>query len=62
VRQQSCRSGKPRLRQKKIQPIIAERFPLEDARRAHELPGQGGVAGRIVLVCNPAEPFAAFSR
>jgi NADPH2:quinone reductase len=38
------------LRQKKIQPLVARRFPLADARRAHELLGQGGVAGKIVLV------------
>jgi NADPH2:quinone reductase len=40
------------LRQKKIRPLIAQRFPLAQARRAHELLGQGGVAGKIVLVAN----------
>jgi NADPH:quinone reductase-like Zn-dependent oxidoreductase len=38
------------LRQKKIQPLIAQRFPIAEARRAHELLGGGGVAGKIVLV------------
>jgi NADPH2:quinone reductase len=37
------------LQQKKIQPIIARRFPLAEARRAHELLGKGGVIGKIVL-------------
>jgi NADPH2:quinone reductase len=38
------------LRQKKIQPIVAQRLPLSEARRAHELLGNGGVVGKIVLV------------
>jgi NADPH2:quinone reductase len=38
------------LRQQKIKPIIAQRFPLAEARQAHELLGQGGVTGKIVLV------------
>ncbi len=38
------------LRQKKIKPLIAERFPLVQARRAHELLGKEGVTGKIVLV------------
>jgi NADPH2:quinone reductase len=40
------------LRQKKIKPLIAERFPLVEARQAQELLGKGGVTGKIVLVCN----------
>jgi NADPH2:quinone reductase len=40
------------LRQQKIQPLVAQRFPLAAARGAHELLGQGGVASKIVLVCN----------
>ena len=40
------------LQQKKIKPLIAERFPLAEARHAQELLGQGGVTGKIVLVCN----------
>ncbi len=42
------------LRQKKIKPLIAERFPLAEARRAQELLGKGGVIGKIVLVRDPA--------
>ncbi|HET6203824.1 MAG TPA: medium chain dehydrogenase/reductase family protein [Planctomycetota bacterium] len=40
------------LHQKKIKPLIAQRFPLAEARRAHELLGKGGVTGKVVLVCN----------
>ena len=38
------------LRQGKIKPIIAQRLPLEQARTAQELLGQGEVIGKIVLV------------
>ena len=38
------------LHQKKIKPLIAQRFPLAEARQAHELLGKGGVIGKIVLV------------
>ena len=38
------------LQQRKIKPLIAQRFPLVDARRAHELLGHEGVSGKIVLV------------
>ena len=38
------------LRQRKIKPLIARRFPLAGARQAHELLGKGGVTGKIVLV------------
>jgi NADPH:quinone reductase-like Zn-dependent oxidoreductase len=44
------------LRQRKIEPIIAQRFPLAEARRAHELLGKGGVTGKIVLVCDGSSP------
>ena len=40
------------LRQQKITPLIARRFPLAEARHAHELLGTGGVTGKIVLVRN----------
>src|SRR6185295_77854 len=40
------------LQQKKIKPLIAQRFPLAQARQAQELLGKGGVIGKIVLVCN----------
>jgi len=42
------------LHQQKIKPIIAQRFPLAEARHAHEVLGKGGVTGKIVLV--PNEP------
>jgi NADPH2:quinone reductase len=37
------------LQQRKIKPLIARQFPLAEARSAHELLGQGGVIGKIVL-------------
>jgi NADPH2:quinone reductase len=40
------------LQQRKIKPLIAQRIPLAEARRAQELLGQGGVIGKIVLLCN----------
>jgi len=44
------------LQQQKIQPLVAQRFPLAEAQRAHELLGQGGVTGKIVLVCDGPAP------
>ena len=38
------------LQQQKIKPLIAQRFPLAEARHAHELLGKGSVTGKIVLV------------
>ncbi len=38
------------LQKQKIKPIIAQRFPLSEARQAQELLGKGGVIGKIVLV------------
>jgi len=38
------------LQQQRIKPLIALRFPLAEARQAHELLGKGGVTGKIVLV------------
>jgi NADPH:quinone reductase-like Zn-dependent oxidoreductase len=40
------------LQQHKITPLIAQRFPLTEARHAHEVLGKGGVTGKIVLVPN----------
>src|SRR5215212_1708068 len=40
------------LRQGKIEPIIAERIPLDEVSRAHELLGRGSVMGKIVLLCD----------
>lgn len=42
------------LQQRQISPLIAQRFPLAEARQAHELLGQGGITGKIVLVCDGA--------
>jgi NADPH:quinone reductase len=33
-----------------VAPLVAERVPLEDARRAHEILGRGGIAGKLVIV------------
>ena len=38
------------LQHQKIKPVISRRFPLAEARQAHELLAKGGVAGKIVLV------------
>jgi len=38
------------LHQQKIKPLIAQRFPLAEARKAQELLEKGGVIGKIVLV------------
>jgi NADPH2:quinone reductase len=40
------------LKEQKIKPLIAQRFPLAEARHAHELLAKGGVTGKIVLVHN----------
>lgn len=40
------------LQQRKIKPIIAQRFPLAEARHAQEMLEKGGVIGKIVLVAN----------
>jgi NADPH:quinone reductase-like Zn-dependent oxidoreductase len=40
------------LKEQRIKPLIARRFPLAEARDAHELLGKGGVTGKIVLVHN----------
>lgn len=40
------------LQEGKIKPLIAQKFPLEKAREAHEMLGKGGVTGKIVLVVN----------
>jgi NADPH2:quinone reductase len=44
------------LQRRKIKPLIAQTFPLAEARRAHELLGKGGVTGKIVLVRNGSSP------
>jgi NADPH:quinone reductase len=40
------------LEQGRIKPLIAQRLPLQAARRAHEMLGEGGVLGKIVLLPN----------
>ena len=42
------------LREGKTKPLVARRFPLAEARRAHELLGIEGVVGKIVLVSGGA--------
>ncbi len=37
----------------KIHPVVAERLPLDEAARAHQLLGQNAVQGKLVLMCNP---------
>lgn len=39
------------LRERQIAPIIAERMPLQEVKRAHELLGSGSVTGKIILLC-----------
>jgi NADPH2:quinone reductase len=38
------------LKEERIKPLVARRFPLAEARRAHECLGRGGLVGKIVLV------------
>jgi NADPH2:quinone reductase len=38
------------LRERKIRPLVAQRFPLAQARRAQELLGAGGVTGKFVIL------------
>jgi NADPH2:quinone reductase len=49
------------LQQQKIKPLIAQRIPLAEARRAHEVLEKGGVKGKIVLVCNGPLPESGAS-
>lgn len=39
------------LQQQRIKPLVAQRLPLVDAARAQLMLEKGGVAGKIVLVC-----------
>jgi NADPH2:quinone reductase len=43
------------LREHRIAPIIAERVPLQDVRRAHQRLGSGSVSGKIILLCEERE-------
>jgi len=44
-----------------VKPIVAERLPLAEARRAQEVLGKGGVIGKIVLMGGgmPIQPAGA---
>ena len=44
------------LRQRRLEPLIAQRLPLGEARHAQELLEKGGVTGKIVLVLDGAPP------
>jgi NADPH:quinone reductase len=44
------------LQQHKIKPLIAQRFPLAEARHAQEMLERGGVIGKIVLVLGGSSP------
>jgi NADPH2:quinone reductase len=46
------------LQQKKIKPLIAQRFTLAEAKDAHELLGKEGVTGKIVLVIPSSLQYA----
>jgi NADPH:quinone reductase-like Zn-dependent oxidoreductase len=50
------------LKQKRIKPLIAQRFPLAEARHAQELLAKGGVTGKIVLVLNGSSLESASQR
>lgn len=40
------------LAQRKIAPLVADRIPLVEARRAHENLGRGSITGKQVLICD----------
>jgi NADPH2:quinone reductase len=50
------------LRERKIEPIIAGRFPLAEARQAQEMLERGGVTGKFVLVLDPVPGSSDMSR
>jgi len=43
------------LSEGRIRPLVAERFPLTEARRAHELLATGSTTGKLVLTFDEAE-------
>jgi len=47
------------LAEKKVHPVIAHRFPLSEARLAHETLARGGIIGKIVLLTDPSVAAAA---
>ena len=40
------------LKENKIKPLIAQKFPIKEAREAQEMLAKGGVIGKIILVTN----------
>ena len=46
------------LKNEKVKPLIARRFPLAEAKQAQELLGKGGVVGKIVLVAEGASSIS----
>jgi len=40
------------LAARKIEPFVAERIPLAEARRAHENLGHGSITGKQILICD----------
>lgn len=42
------------LAERKIEPLVAERIPLVEARRAHQNLGRGGITGKQILICDEA--------
>ena len=50
------------LKQRKLKPIVAQRFSFAEVKRAHEMLVGGGVIGKIVLVSESslANPEVAF--
>jgi NADPH:quinone reductase len=40
------------LAARKIEPVVADRIPLVEARRAHENLGHGGITGKQILICD----------
>jgi NADPH2:quinone reductase len=46
------------LREGKIKPLVAARFPLAQARQAQEMLAEGGVVGKIVLICDASAAAA----
>ena len=48
------------LKQRKLKPLVAQRFSFADARKAHEMLVGGGVIGKIVLVSESRQDESAF--
>lgn len=46
------------LQEQKIKPLVADRIPLSEARRAQEQLGRGSVPGKLVLICDSSISLA----